>query len=126
MVVISALLAYPVGNLVLGLLPPFELPEGQFWRYVDDLVLDMPANWGFIVMAPVVLILRGDTPQTTFQSVLLVSLAWIPIAAVYSWFTRRARLPYVLLGVYPIVWFIGMGIVLLIESTFGYTGGTSI
>ena len=126
MLVLSAPLAYPVGSMVLGLLPPFELPEGLFWHYVDDLVLDMPVNWGFIVMAPVALILQGEAPQTIFQAVLFVSLAWTPVAAAYSWFTRRARLLHVLLGVYPIIWVTGMGIVLLIEGTFGYAGDTAI
>jgi hypothetical protein len=126
MLAISYPLAYPVGVLVLGLLPPFELPDGQFWLLADDLVLDMPANWGFIVMGPVAFILRGETPQTVFQAVLFSSLAWLPIAAAYSWFTRRVRLLYVLLGVYPAIWFIGIGVVLLIERTFGYAGDTSM
>jgi hypothetical protein len=125
MLVISVPLAL-AGYFVMGLLPPFELPEGQFWRYVDDLVLDLPVNWAFIVMAPVALIFGGETPQTVFATVLLVLLAWAPMAVAYSWFTRRVRLRYVLLGVYPIMWFIGIGIVLLIEGTFGYAGDTSI
>jgi hypothetical protein len=125
MLVISVPLAL-AGYFVMGLLPPFELPEGQFWSYVDDLVLDMPLNWAFIVMAPVALILGGETPQTVLPTVLLVLLAWAPMAVAYSWVTRRVRLRYVLLGVYPIMWFIGIGIVLLIEGTFGYAGDTSI
>jgi hypothetical protein len=75
MLAISYSLTYPIGNVVLGLLPPFELPAGQFWRIVDDLVLDMPVNWGFVVMGPVALVLRGETPQTIFEAVLFGSLA---------------------------------------------------
>lgn len=124
MLAISVPLA--IGGLFVLELLPFELPEGQFWRYLDDLVLDMPVNWGFIVMAPVVLILGGETPQTILQTVPLVLFAWMPIAGAYSWLTRRVRLMFVLLGAYPVMSLVGAGFVLLIESTFGYAGDTSI
>lgn len=103
MLAVSVPLSYPVGIFVLGLLPPFDLPEGQFWRCVDDLVLDMPVKWGFVATAPVALILKGGLPQTILQTIVFSCAAWIPIAAAYSWITRRVRMLYVLLGVYPII-----------------------
>jgi hypothetical protein len=120
MLAVSIPLAYPVGVLFLGLLPAFEVPPSGFWHIVDDYVLDLPVKWPFLTIAPVDLVMDMEpAPTSPFSWTMLSCVGWLPIAIAYSWLTRRWRLPYVLLGVYPTIWALGIGISLLVDATSG-------
>ena len=114
---VSIPLAYPVGSWLLGLLPSLNMPQNTFWHTVDDLVFDMPVKWPFLTFAPIDLVMSGKPDPSLYQLVLLSCLGWGPIAVVYCWLTRRLRLPWVLLGVYPVIWAIGIGLSLLVDAT---------
>jgi len=97
--VISVPLAIPVGELVveplLSSLPIYPLPDSPFWDLIEDLVFDLPWNWPYLVLAP---------------GVALAFVYWTAIGIAYGWLTRRIRLPWVALGVFPTVWLFGMGL----------------
>jgi hypothetical protein len=116
MLAISIPLAYPVGVWLLGLLPPLDVPRNGSWHFVDDFVFDMPVKWPLVTFAPVDLVMSGKPGPSTFQWAFLSCLGWAPIAVLYSWLTRRLRLVYVLLGVYPVIWAAGIALVLLVED----------
>ena len=118
MLAASIPLAYPVGVWLLGLLPAFERP-GRFWHIVDDFVFDLPVKWPFVTIAPVDLVTDVQAPTSIYTWIILSCLGWLPIAIAYSWSTRRWRLPYVLLGVYPTTWALGIGIILFVDAIGG-------
>jgi hypothetical protein len=115
MLAVSIPLAYPVGLWLLGLIPPLNVPQNAFWHLVDDLVFDMPVKWPFVAFAPVDLVMETK-PGGLWQWVALSCLGWAPIAVLYGWVTRRLRLSYAILGVYPAIWAVGITIALLVDA----------
>lgn len=117
MLAASIPLAYPVGVWILGLLPAFEVPPSGFWRIVDDFVFDMPVKWAFLSIAPVELVTGMELASTSLYTLIILScLGWLPIAIAYSWLTRRWRLSYALVAVYPTIWALGIGISLFADA----------
>jgi hypothetical protein len=113
-------LAFPVGVWLLSLLPAFERTPSAFWHVVDDFVFDMPVKWAFVTIAPVDLLTDlNPAPTSPHTWIMLSCLGWLPIAIAYSWLTRRWRLPYVLVAVYPTIWVLGIGISLFVDSISG-------
>ena len=120
MLAVSIPLAYPIGVLLLGLIPSFEVPPSGFRHFVDDYVLDLPVKWPFLTIAPVDLVADvKPAPTSPFTWIILSCVGWLPIAIAYSWLTRGWRLRYVLVGVYPTIWVLGVGISLLVDATSG-------